>query len=129
MTNGAEAVAGTNPLDPRSRLWSDVWSSGGSLTVRWPVLPLKRHEMLESTNLNSWSLAGGSPVVVGNEYQQSFAVSGARKFYRARVSDLDADSDENEDVAAEHPDVVDDLKMTLDAWWEPGRSAPGAPRP
>ena len=46
-----------------------------------------------------------------------------------RLFDLDADSDENEDVAAEHPDVVDDLKMTLDAWWEPGRSAPGAPRP
>lgn len=93
MTNGAEAIAGTNPLDPRSRLWSDVLSSGGSLTVRWPVLPWKRHEMLESTNLTSWSLAGGSPVVVGNEYQQSFAVSGARKFYRARVPDLDADSD------------------------------------
>ena len=46
-----------------------------------------------------------------------------------RLFDLDADSNENEDVAAEHPDVVDDLKMTLDAWWEPGRPAPGAPRP
>ncbi len=49
--------------------------------------------MLQSTNLSSWSLAGGSPVVVGNEYQQTFAVSGAMKFYRARISDLDADSD------------------------------------
>ena len=49
--------------------------------------------MLESTNLSSWSLASGSPVVVGNEYQQSFAVSGAMKFYRARILDLDADSD------------------------------------
>lgn len=93
MTNGAEALAGTNPLDPRSRLWSEVLSSGGTLTVCWPVLPWKRHEMLQSTNLSSWSLASGSPVVVGNEYQQSFAVSGAMKFYRARISDLDADSD------------------------------------
>lgn len=93
MTNGAEALAGTNPLDPRSRLWSEILSSGGTLTVCWPVLPWKRHEMLQSTNLSSWSLASGSPVVVGNEYQQSFAVSGAMKFYRARISDLDADSD------------------------------------
>ena len=42
MTNGAEALAGTNPLDPRSRLWSEVVSAGGSLTVCWPVLPWKR---------------------------------------------------------------------------------------
>lgn len=93
MTNGAEALAGTNPLDPRSRLWSEVLSSGGTLTVCWPVLPWKRHEMLESPNLSSWSQASGSPVVVGNEYQQSIAVSGAMKFYSARISDLDADGD------------------------------------
>jgi len=49
--------------------------------------------MLTSTNLSSWSLAGGSPVQVGNEYQQTFATSGAMKFYRARISDLDTDSD------------------------------------
>ena len=37
-----------------------------------------------------------------------------------RLFDLAADSGENRDVAAEHPDVVDDLRTTLDAWWTPG---------
>jgi uncharacterized protein (DUF1800 family) len=93
VSNADEAIAGTNPLDPNSRLWSQAFSSAGSLMVRWPALPLKRHEMLESTNLTSWSLVSGVPVMMGSEYQRTFAVSGDKKFYRARVSDLDTDSD------------------------------------
>jgi len=93
MKNGAEALAGTNPLDPLSKLWADQLSSGGSLTLRWPVLPWKQHQVLESTNLSSWTPAAGSMSIVGGEYRQSFALSGTRKFYRASVTDLDSDSD------------------------------------
>lgn len=93
MTNAAEAVAGTNPFDKQSRLWSDVLRGSGDLTLRWPVIPLKRHRVMQSTDLGSWTVAGGSPTVVGGEYRQTFAVSGARAFYRASVSDLDTDND------------------------------------
>jgi len=46
-----------------------------------------------------------------------------------RLFDLDADSGENRDTAAEHPDLVADLRGILDAWWMPGRPAPGANTP
>jgi uncharacterized sulfatase len=46
-----------------------------------------------------------------------------------RLFDLDADSGENRDIAAEHPDLVADLRGILDAWWMPGRPAPGANTP
>ncbi|MGV3663770.1 MAG: DUF1800 family protein [Prosthecobacter sp.] len=93
MSNAAEAVAGTNPFDKQSRLWGDVIRGSADLTLRWPVIPLKRHRVMQSTDLGSWTVAGGSLSVVGNEYRQTFAVSGARAFYRASVSDLDTDND------------------------------------
>jgi arylsulfatase A-like enzyme len=43
-----------------------------------------------------------------------------------RLFDLAADSGENRDMAAEHPDVVNDLRKTLDAWWMPGPPQSGA---
>lgn len=93
MTNAAEAMAGTNPFDKESRLWSDVIRGGADLTLRWPAIPLKRHRVMQSTDLGTWSVAGGSPSVVGGEYRQTFSVGGDRAFYRASVSDLDTDND------------------------------------
>ena len=36
-----------------------------------------------------------------------------------RLFDLEADPDENESVAADHPDVVARLARAIDAWWTP----------
>lgn len=93
MTNAAEAMAGTNPFDKLSMLWGDVIRGSGELTLRWPVIPLKRHRVMQSADLGAWTVAEGSPTVVGGEYRQTFAASGARAFYRASVSDLDTDND------------------------------------
>lgn len=97
QNNAQEAIAGTDPFDPASRLWSVSTRSGNHLLLAWPPLPNKLHQAWESTNLTSWSLSGGSPAMVGNEYRQTFtnALDGAvpRKFYQVRVSDLDADLD------------------------------------
>ena len=46
-----------------------------------------------------------------------------------RLFDLAADSGENRDLAAEHPDVVADLRTTLDAWWTPGPPLSGVNLP
>lgn len=93
MTNGAEAIAGTNPLDARSRLWSDVIWQGSQITVCWPFLPWKRHQLYESPDFVAWGLAAGSAVHVGQELQQAVPVSGTKKFYHASVDDLDPDAD------------------------------------
>jgi arylsulfatase A-like enzyme len=39
--------------------------------------------------------------------------------------DVGADPDETRNVAAEHPDVVADLRASLDAWWNPRTSVLG----
>lgn len=93
MSNAAEAMAGTNPFDKLSCLWSDLMRGAGDLTLRWPALPLKRHRVLQSQDLSTWALAAGSPALAGGEYRQTFALDGTRAFYRASVSDLDTDSD------------------------------------
>lgn len=93
MSNAAEAMAGTNPFDKNSRLWGDVIRGASDLTLRWPVIPWKRHRVQHSTDLSAWTLADGSPTVVGAEYRQSFPVTTGRAFYRASVLDLDTDND------------------------------------
>lgn len=93
MSNAAEAMAGTDPFDKESRLWSDVIVSSTDLILRWPVIPLKRHRVMQSGDLTEWAVAGGSPAVVGSEYRQKLPMSGGRAFYRASVSDLDTDND------------------------------------
>ena len=46
-----------------------------------------------------------------------------------RLFDVVADSGENHDLSAAHPDVVQDLRTTLDAWWTPGPPQSGANSP
>jgi uncharacterized sulfatase len=46
-----------------------------------------------------------------------------------RLFDLATDSGENLDLAAEHPDVVADLRTILDAWWTPGPPQSGVNLP
>jgi len=95
MSNGDEAEAGTNPFDAKSRLWVDTQRTASDITLRWPLLRYKQHRVWESPNLSNWSQAAGTPVAVGEEYHQTFAgvLSGAPKFYEARVFDIDTDND------------------------------------
>ena len=43
--------------------------------------------------------------------------------------DIDADPGQTEDVAAEHPDVVAELRAAYEAWWEDIRPFPPLPAP
>lgn len=95
FSNAVEAVAGTNPFDANSRLWSETLRQGNDFVLRWPAIANKFHRAWTSSNLSSWSLATGTPSIVSGEYRQTFAgaLSGAPKFYQARVSDVDTDGD------------------------------------
>ena len=95
FTNAQEALAGTHALDPRSRLWSTVGKSGSALVLRWPRLANKRHEVTQSPNLMSWTLASGAPTAMGNEFQQTFpnAFTGPNRFFKPGVGNLDTDLD------------------------------------
>ncbi|MEY4484183.1 MAG: hypothetical protein RL693_1635, partial [Verrucomicrobiota bacterium] len=94
--NLQESIAGTDPLNANSRLWSDTTRNNNDLVLRWPRLLNKRHQAWQSPDLVTWNPVLASPNVVGNEFQQVFTNvlgAGTRQFYRATVSDLDSDND------------------------------------
>jgi hypothetical protein len=95
MSNADEAAAGTDPLSALSRLWVGSLRSGADLTVSWPRLLLKSHQLQRSTDFVSWASVSGAPAAVGNEFRQTIpnAFAAPRTFFRARVQDLDSDSD------------------------------------
>jgi uncharacterized protein (DUF1800 family) len=94
-TDANEALAGTDALDANSHLWASAEKSGNNLVLRWPRLTYKRHEVWQSTNLTSWSLASGAPVAVDGEFQQTFsnALTGGNRFFKPGVGNLDTDGD------------------------------------
>lgn len=93
--NGEEAMAGTDPFDPASRLHSDISLSLGSLVVTWPVLSEKAATVQQSSSLasGSWSTAAGSPVLAGGQFSQTLPVPADRRFFRISVTDRDSDGD------------------------------------
>ena len=95
FSDAQEALAGTDPLNPLSHLWSIAERSGSDLSLRWPRLQNKRHDIMQSPDLVSWTVAGAAPGIVGNEYRQTFAnaMSGPRRFFKVGVGDLDTDLD------------------------------------
>ena len=104
MSNAQEAVAGLNPFDPQSRLWSNVLQTGNDIQVSWPLLSDKSHRVWTSPDLVSWSAAPLQASVMPTEMRQTFlsVVGGADQFYQVRVGDLDSDSDGVSDWAEEN---------------------------
>ena len=97
-TDGDEAMAGTNPFDPNDRLWSDVLSSGDDLTVCWPLLAYKAHQLWSDEDMQGeWTMVPGLPATVGNELRLTVpnALDGTEDgmFYRVSIADLDTDND------------------------------------
>lgn len=96
MSNLDESIAGTDPLDPDSRLWAELLRDGTSLILRWPRLPDKVHAVWSSTNLTSWTNTLGVPEAVGGENRMTFPgvlETTDRLFLQPRVKDLDSDGD------------------------------------
>lgn len=95
FTDAQEAAAGTDPLSAASRPWSALSRQSSNAVLSWPLLPMKRHQVWQSTDLTNWTLAPGAPSAVGNEYRQTFAnaVGATPKFYRVGIQDQDTDGD------------------------------------
>lgn len=97
-TDGDEAIAGTNPFDPNDRLWSEILRSGDDLTVCWPQLVYKVHQLWSDEDMQGeWSMVPGLPATVGNEYRLTVlnALDGTEDgmFYRVSIADQDTDND------------------------------------
>jgi uncharacterized protein (DUF1800 family) len=97
VTNLAESAAGTNPLDPRSRLTFDVSPAGsGLMQVRWPSLADKRYQISHAPTLGAgvtWTTAG-SYNGTSADLAINFGTSGEPgRFFRLTVDDVDTDGD------------------------------------
>lgn len=93
--NWEEAVAGTDPLDPTSYLWSNLTRTSNDLVLTWPTLSNKVTQVQHSSTLlaESWTNAPGSPIAAGSVTQQNLGGPSDKRFFRVTVSEQDSDSD------------------------------------
>lgn len=94
-TNWQESIAGTHPLDERSRLWATATPDGSDLLVTWPRILYKRHQLQGSGDFVSWQNITAAPQIVGETYQVRLVngLSGGLRFFRVMVNDVDTDRD------------------------------------
>jgi hypothetical protein len=88
MTNAAEFAAGTDPLDPISRLAVTAMSAGpGGFSMTFPTVAGKVYVVEYSETLAAWSvltsgIAGTGGVIELNDLDVG---AGSQRFYRLRV--------------------------------------------
>ena len=98
----------------------DLEDPAKSLLWRWTVRD--RWKLIVPTT------AGAGGALPAEEAKRIDAYSKAR-YERGEIElfDVAADPDETTNVAAAHPDVVAELRASLDAWWNPAKQTTGAP--
>lgn len=95
-SNLAESIAGTNPLDPNSRLEPSLQFEAGFFILTWPGVIGKAYRVESSADLSAWSAQPASYSGTGAEIAAIVSTTGSagsRSFWRATVQDLDADDD------------------------------------
>jgi hypothetical protein len=89
MTNAAEFLAGTNPLDPDSRLAVTALQVGPEgFSMRFPTVTGKVYAVEYSDTLAAWSVLAFGILGTGGmvEFNDQSAAGNSQRFYRLRVS-------------------------------------------
>ncbi len=90
MTNAAEFVAGTVPLDPKSQLAVTAVNVGpGGFSMPFPTVVGKVYAVEYSENLGAWSVLTSGVAGTGEEAEVNDpgATGISQRFYRLRVSE------------------------------------------
>ena len=88
MTNAAEFMAGTDPLDPGSLLAVTAMSAGpGGFSMGFPTVVGKVYAVEYSENLAAWSVLTSGIAGTGGEveFNDPNTSGSAQRFYRVRV--------------------------------------------
>jgi len=94
FTNAEEALAGTNPFDPASKLAVSFLLANGTGTLDFPTQPGKEYQLLAAdVPTGSWSPLGDAFVADGSSHSQAAPMEAAKKFFKVAVSDVDTDGD------------------------------------
>jgi uncharacterized protein (DUF1800 family) len=97
FTNAQEALAGTNPNDPKSYPVLQITPNGsGSMLLSWPSQPGKRYSLLGTNDLKSgnWTPAYPDVVGTGGTMQLTIPLNAMPKlFFKLSIADQDTDGD------------------------------------
>lgn len=96
QSNQAESDAGTNPFNATSVIHVSRFTLNGStLTLSWPSLAGKLYRLQSSPSLvaTNWVSEGLPQNGTGSEISLTLPVTGAARFYRVLVQDVDTDGD------------------------------------
>lgn len=105
MSNLAESIAGTNPLDPASKLELIPTPNGSAIQLSWSAQPFKVYTLLASTNLTDWAPFVRTIVntdalsVITRDVPASTLRNVRYQAFRVTVSDQDTDGDRLNDWA------------------------------
>ncbi len=106
ISNYKESVAGTDPFDRSSKFWSEVFTQGSNLIVRWPRTAHKQYGVWYDEDMVApWTLSLGTPSLVDDIYRQTFTnalLAGTKLFLKVDVKNLDTDSDGVSDWAEDN---------------------------
>lgn len=91
MSDFAEEIAGTSPVDPASVLRIvEMTRSSGAITLKWRMVPGRRYQAEESQDLSSWQpVPGVAPIDATTATLRELSFPGgasAKRFYRIRVT-------------------------------------------
>jgi len=96
MSNGAEGIAGTHPLDPSDYLFGDASWTDPNISLAWPAKAYKQYTIEGTEDLSVWTIRSGpAPLrfTVDMTGQLPFLPATGSEDYRVRVEDGDADGD------------------------------------
>lgn len=94
QTNGAEAIAGTDPRNPISQFSSRIAPAAGDHELTFTTQPGKKYQVLAAADLaGPWADLGEPVVAVGNSFTLPVHSGQPSSFYRVRVTDHDSDGD------------------------------------
>ena len=93
-TNLQEAIAGTNPLDPKSFSKLDLAIDLSGAITSWASVAGKRYQLFSNNSLDSagWQLANTLDGT-GANLALVFPISPIAQFFRLQIQDLDTDAD------------------------------------
>ncbi len=96
VSNLQEALAGTDPFDPNSKMVAGLAQQTNDVVVNWPSITGKNQILYTSTNLTTWTASALVPLLNGSTANLRLTNRtrlAPKEFYRVSTTDKDSDGD------------------------------------
>ncbi len=96
VSNLQEALAGTDPFDPNSKMTAGLAKQTNDVVINWPSISGKNQILYTSTNLSTWTASALVPLLNGDTANLRLTNRvriAPKEFYRVSNADKDSDGD------------------------------------